>query len=110
VRPGKITEVRADPVKESVTLRTIRVNGWGVIRMLHTFTGLDRSSPSAERNWILTKLWAGSMDALAIGFILFVLSGLILAFARCERRVGAAVALGFGLLVCGFFVFGLRWF
>jgi hypothetical protein len=97
VRPGRIVEVKTDFGKQTATVQETHVNGWGIVRMLHTFS------------WRLTKLWSFSMDALAVGLILVVLSSLVMAYERREKWLGAAVALGVGVLVCGFFVFGLRW-
>jgi hypothetical protein len=109
VRPGRIVEVKADFEKQTATVQETRVNGWGIVRMLHTFSGVQRTALRAERDWRLTKLWSFSMDALAVGLILLVLSSLVMAYERREKWLGAAVALGLGVLVCGFFVFGLRW-
>lgn len=109
VRPGRIVEVKADFGKQTATVQETHVNGWGIVRMLHTFSGVQRTALRAERDWRLTKLWSFSMDALAVGLILVVLSSLVMAYERREKWLGAAVALGLGVLVCGFFVFGLRW-
>jgi hypothetical protein len=109
VRPGRIVEVKADFGKQTATVQETHVNGWGIVRMLHTFSGVQQTALRAERDWRLTKLWSFSMDALAVGLILVVLSSLVMAYERREKWLGAAVALGLGVLVCGFFVFGLRW-
>lgn len=109
VRPGRIVEVKADFGKQTATVQETRVNGWGIVRMLHTFSGVQQTALRAERDWRLTKLWSFSMDALAVGLMLLVLSSLVMAYERREKWLGAAVALGVGVLVCGFFVFGLRW-
>jgi hypothetical protein len=109
VRPGRIVEVKTDFGQQTATIQEIRVNGWGIVRMLHTFSGVQRTALRAERDWWLTKLWSFFMDALSAGLVLLVLSSLIMACERREKWLGAAVALGLGVLVCGFFVFGLRW-
>lgn len=108
-RPGRNVEVRVDLAKQSATAQEIRVNGWGVFRSLHTFTGTRANTPTAERDWWLTKLWSFSMDALAAGLILLVATSVILAIERREKWLGSAIALGLGVSACGFFVFGLRW-
>lgn len=108
-RPGRTAEVRVDLEKQSATIQDIRVNGWGVFRTLHTFTGTRANTPSAGRDWWLTKLWSFSMDALAVGLVLLVVTSVILAIERRDKWAGGAVALGLGVLACGFFVFGLRW-
>lgn len=108
-RPGRTVDVKADFAKRNATVQEIRVNGWGVFRTLHTFTGVRAGAPLAQRDWRLTKLWSFSMDALAAGLIALVLTSLVMAYERREKRLGAAIALGLGIVVSGFFVFGLRW-
>jgi hypothetical protein len=108
-RPGRTVEVRIDNAKQSATLQEIRVNGWGVFRALHTFTGTRANAPTAVRDWWLTKLWSFSMDALAVGLVLLVATSLVLAIERRDKWLGATIALALGVGACGFFVFGLRW-
>ncbi len=108
-RPGRMLNVKADFGKEIATVQEIRVNAWGVVRMLHTFTGVQTNAVRAERDWLLTKLWSVSMDALAVGLIVLVLSSLVMAVELRGKWIGAGIALGLGILVCGFFVFGMRW-
>jgi hypothetical protein len=108
-RPGRIVDVRIDAAKQTATIQEIRVNGWGAFRSLHTFTGTRANAPIAERDWWLTKLWSFSMDALAAGLVVLVLTSIALAIERREKWLGAAIALGLGCGACGFFVFGLRW-
>lgn len=108
-RPGRTVDVRVDLGRQIATVQETRVNGWGVLRMLHTFTGTRANAPTAERDWWLTHLWSFAMDALAAGLVLLVITSVGLAVARRDRWRGSAVALGLGLAACGFFVFGLQW-
>ena len=108
-RPGRTVEVRINPATQTAAVQEIRVNSWGAFRMLHTFTGTRANAPTAERDWWLTKLWSFSMDALAVGLTLLVVTSLALAAQRREKWLASAIALALGLGVCGFFVFGLRW-
>ncbi|MBI2929923.1 MAG: hypothetical protein HYY24_30055 [Verrucomicrobia bacterium] len=108
-RPGRMMTVKADFGKRIATVEETRVNAWGIVRMLHTFTGVQTNAVRAERDWLLTKLWSLSMDALAVGLIALVLSSLVMAVELRGKWLGAGIALGLGILVCGFFVFGLRW-
>ncbi len=109
VHPGRILDVKADFGKQTAAVQEIRVNGWGVFRMLHTFTGVRPGPTGGTRDWWLTHLWSFSMDALAVGMILLVLSSYVMACERREKWLLAGITAGVGLLVCGFFVFGLRW-
>lgn len=108
-RPGKTVDVRIDVATQRATVQEISVNGWGALRMLHTFTGTRANAPTAQMDWWLTKLWSFSMDAVAVGLGLLVFTSVVLAVQRREKWVGSAVALALGVVVCGFFVFGLRW-
>lgn len=107
-RPGRTVEVRVDLTKRSATVQEIRVNGWGVFRALHTFTGTRVNAREGERDWWLTKLWSLSMDALSIGLIMLVATSIVLAVQRREKWIGCAVAAGLGITACAFFVVGLR--
>jgi len=64
---------------------------------------------SKRRDWVLTAIWAYSMDAVAAGVIFMVLSSLCMWFELPQKRVLGAVVLGVGLLSCGLFCIGLRW-
>ena len=108
-RPGRTVDVRLNLATQTAAVQEIRVNGWGVFRTLHTFTGTRANAPTAERDWWLTKLWSFSMDALAVGLGLLVATSVVLAVERREKWLGSAIALGLGLGACGFFVYGLRW-
>lgn len=104
VRPGEILRVQADLATRRAEVRRTRVNAWGVMHMLHTFSG-----PKQGRQWLLTRLWTFSMDALAVGLIVMVLSGYYIWYrSRANRRAGW-IAVTVGVLACGFFLFGLAW-
>lgn len=108
-RPGHFFFIKADFARQRVTVRQSDVNLWGVIKVLHTFTGVQMDDPRNTRDWALTSLWAYSMDAVAAGLILMVLSSLYMWFELPQKRLAGAVVLGFGVLLCGLFCVGLRW-
>ncbi len=85
------------------------MNLWGVIRVLHTFTGVQMDDARQNRDWALTSVWAFSMDAVAAGLIFMVLSSLYMWFELPQKRLPGAVVLGLGSLICGLFCMGLRW-
>ena len=68
------------------------------------------SDPRNNRDWVLTFVWAYSMDAVAIGLILMVVSSLVMWFKLPQKRTSGAVVLGLGAGLCGWFCVGLRWF
>jgi len=108
-RPGHFFFIKADFAKKRVTVRQSDVNLWGVIKVLHTFTGVQMDDPRNRRDWTLTSLWAFSMDAVAAGLIFMVLSSFYMWFKLPQKRLPGAVVLGLGSLSCGLFCVGLRW-
>jgi len=106
VRPGDIYDVHADLVQGRARVNRIHVNGWGALSMLHSFSGVRRTDPTLHPNWRLTKMWRFSMDALAIGFAVLVLSGIFLWCGRAQHRCGGAIALALGIMVLVVFLAG----
>jgi uncharacterized iron-regulated membrane protein len=48
------------------------------------------------------------MDAVAVGVVVLVLSGVYLWWNRREKRVAGLIILALGTAVCGLFIVGLR--
>jgi hypothetical protein len=108
-RPGHFYFIKADFARKRVTLRKDDVNLWGVIKVLHTFDGVQMDDDRNTRDWGLTSLWVFSMDVVAVGLIVMVLSSLYMTYERRPKRLWGSFALGLGLLCCGLFCAGLRW-
>ena len=108
-RPGHFFFIKADLAQQRVTVRQAEVNRWGIMKVLHSFTGASLEDPRQSRDWALTTVWAFSMDAVAAGLIFMVLSSLYMWFELPQKRLAGAVALGLGSLICGLFCIGLRW-
>jgi hypothetical protein len=108
-RPGHFYFIKADLVQKRISVRQADVNLWGVIKVLHTFTGFQIDDARKRRDWVLTSLWAFSMDAVAAGLIFMVLSSLYMWFKLPQKRLPGAVVLGLGSLSCSLFCVGLRW-
>ncbi|MGH9370434.1 MAG: hypothetical protein ACRD15_02750 [Vicinamibacterales bacterium] len=108
-RPGHVIEVKADLTLRRATLQRNELNAWGVMHLLHTFTGVPSTNPLNDRDWPLTTVWALTMDAVAVGLMLMVFSSYVMWFQlKLKRRSGTVASLlGFGS--CGAFVAGLRW-
>lgn len=106
-RPGAVIDVKADLRSGRATLQRTDVNVWGVMHVLHTFTGMPSAGPPNERDWILTTVWAISMDAVATGLIFMVLSSYIMWYRLKAKRLGGIIALVLGLVSCGAFVAAL---
>jgi hypothetical protein len=108
-RPGHYYFLKADLAQNRVTLRHSEVNVWGVMKVLHVFSGASLDDPRQSRDWTLTTVWAYSMDAVAAGLIFMVLSSLYMWWELPQKRRYGVVALGLGSVVCGLFCIGLRW-
>ncbi len=109
VRPGRVYQVQADLRAGRAAVTLNQYNAWGVIRGMHTFVGVSLDDPVNRRDWLLTGIWAASMDALAAGIVLLVLSGVYLWWERRDKRIAGLIALGAGCAICGLFIVGLRW-
>jgi hypothetical protein len=108
-RPGLTIDVKADLPTGRATLQRTDLNTWGVLHVLHTFTGMRAADSVNQRDWFLTTVWALSMDALGVGLILMVFSSYIMWYRLKGKRRGGIAALLLGFLSCGVFVTGLRW-
>jgi hypothetical protein len=108
-RPGHYYFITADLVLHRATLRHSQVNLWGVAKVLHVFSGVQLDDARQSRDWALTTVWALSMDAVAAGLILMVLSSLYMWWDLRQKRLLGAVLLGVGSLICALFCVGLRW-
>ncbi len=98
-----------DPRTRLATVEQTTVNAWGIMRILHTFTGARAGDKRNERDWISTTVWVLSMDAVSTGLILMVLTGLYMWCGLPAKRNGGIITLVLGTAVCSAFVFGLRW-
>jgi hypothetical protein len=107
-RPGHIFEIHTDFNKHHVIVQRTGLNGWGVLHILHTFTGVRLADTRNGRDWTLTTIWALTMDALAVGLILMVLSGIYMWYGLIRKRRLGAAALALGLLACLWFAIGLK--
>ena len=108
-RPGLQYDIKAEVEKRRATVEQIKINCWGTMRALHAFTGVRINDTQNQRDWILTTLWAYSMDAVALGLIVMVLSGVLMWYRTGGNRLAGFLALGSGIVACGWFVVGLAW-
>lgn len=108
-RPGLVIDVKADLGSGRATLQRNQLNAWGVMQVLHAFTGVRPADTRNARDWTLTTVWALSMDAVAAGLIIMVFSSYIMWYRLKGKRRGGIIALLLGYVTCGAFVAGLRW-
>ena len=107
-RPGHTVDIKADLDRGQAAVQRIDVNAWGVTRILHTFTGVRSGDSRNQRDWILTSVWAWSMDAVAVGLIIMVFGSYYMWWRLLRKQVPGIVALISGWLLCALFVVGLR--
>lgn len=105
-RPGLIVDVKADLSSGRATVQRTTLNAWGVLQVLHTFTGVRPGDTRNGRDWVLTTVWALAMDAVALGLIVMVLSSYVMWFRLKAKRLGGAVALVSGCIACVAFIVG----
>jgi len=107
-RPGRIFEIHADFNQRRAIVQRTGLNAWGVLHILHTFTGVRLGDNRNQRDWALTTVWALAMDAVAAGVILMVLSGIYMWYGLIRKRPLGAAALALGTLTCLWFAIGLK--
>jgi hypothetical protein len=108
-RPGRTNRVSADLVRNRAAVQQIQINSWGVLHVLHTFSGTRINNPTAARDWPLTTIWVVAMDALSAGLLLMVLSSYYMWYRLKPKRRWGAISLAAGVVACGFFAVGLAW-
>lgn len=112
LRPHVRQFVNVNLETEIAKLTKVRLQPAGVLGDLHVFTGtrgIFREKVSV-RDWLPTRIWSFSMDALSIGLLLMVLSSLYMGWQRLKTdRAGVIVSLTLGVTVFVFFMWGLRW-
>lgn len=106
-KPGQSFNVDASLDSGTVTVSRIDLNAWGVLSGLHTFTGVSMNDPDRERDWALTMIWSLAMDAVALGLMILVFSGLYLWYRLKQKRMLGLLVLAAGTACCAFFVLGL---
>ena len=107
-RPGRNFAIKADLRQGSVKVERTELNAWGIMHILHTFTGSRINDTKNQRDWVLTTIWALSMDAVALGMVIMVLGGVYMWFGLKGKRIPGLAALAGGIVTCGWLLFGLR--
>jgi hypothetical protein len=108
-RPGLVVDVKADLEQGRANVQRNQLNAWGVMHLLHTFTGVRVGDARNARDWTMTTLWALSMDAVAFGLIVMVFSSYVMWYRLTNKRLGGIVVLLLGFVSCGAFLGALRW-
>lgn len=108
-RPGLTVDIKADIEQRRATVQRTQLNAWGVMHLLHTFTGVRAADARNTRDWALTTVWALAMDAVAFGLLAMVFSSYIMWYRLPAKRLGGTVALLLEVISCGAFLGALRW-
>lgn len=108
VRPGRNYRVAADLSAHRATLTEIRLDRWGAMDAMHKLTGVRLDKQQEHRDWLLTRLWSIAMDALAVGLIVLVATGIYLWLRLGTKRMSGSVALTLGVIGCALFLYGQR--
>lgn len=108
-KPGKIIDVKTNLREGRAKVEQIKLDTLGITDMLHTYNGVSMNDPKQNRDWFMTKIWSFLMDAVCIGLIFLVLSGIYTWYNRSKKRLWGVFVLVIAFLVCGFFAFGLGW-
>jgi hypothetical protein len=101
-------DIKTDLDSGQAAVQRTDVNAWGVTRILHTFTGVRSGDSRNQRDWILTSVWAWSMDAVAVGLLIMVFGSYYMWWRLPQKRAWGPVALMSGWMACLLFVAGLR--
>jgi hypothetical protein len=109
VKPGHTWQVNTDLAAGIATVKEIRVDAFGVLDVLHKFSGAKIGDPSRRADWLWTSVWSIAMVALSAGMIVLVITGLYLWYQLPGKRLTGLLSLGLGFATCGFFLFGLSW-
>jgi hypothetical protein len=106
-RAGTAYQVSADLAKASAEVEKRGPGTWRLLHTLHTFTGVSVRDETRQRNWAPTWLWVLAMDGLAIGLLAMVATGIYLWWQLRSRRLAGLAALGIGIAISIYFVFGI---
>jgi hypothetical protein len=106
-RPGTAFQITTDLARGVAEIEQRGPGGWRLLQTLHTFTGVSLTDAERQRNWPLTYVWIIAMDALALGLIAMLGTGLYLWWQMRSKRAVGLVALGAGTGLCLWLLFGL---
>ena len=104
-RPGNTAKVRIDLESGEAKISRRQMNSIGILNQLHTFGEMKRFDPRKEHlTWYATRLWVISMDGLALGLILMVLTALYM-WLQTKKIISGAISLVLGTGIAIVFLF-----
>jgi hypothetical protein len=108
--PGHERNLHTDLKNCKCTSKEIEFNWWGKIRTLHTFNGVNKNNRELRPNWIITRLWQFTMDAIAAGLIIICITSWITWFKSKKNLVTGSILLLTGFAIVIYFVFLIKIF
>ena len=106
--PGHIRNVHVDLRRGICIEKDIQFNFWGKLHTLHTFNGANRQNEDASPNWLITRIWKFSMDAIAVGLILITISSWLMWYKiRSNYPFSALVGIA-GFIIATYFLILIR--
>lgn len=106
--PGHVRNVHVDRHRGVCTEKDIQFNFWGKLRTLHTFNGTNRQNEDAGPNWLITRIWKFSMDAIAVGLILITISSWLMWYKIRPNYPLSTFALIAGFIIVVYFLISIR--
>jgi hypothetical protein len=107
-RPGRERNLHVDLEKGICRQTDITFNWWGKIRTLHSFNGVNKNNRELRPNWIITRLWQFSMNAIAAGLIIICITSWITWFKSKKSLVTGSILLITGFAIVIYFVFLIK--
>jgi hypothetical protein len=108
--PGHERNLHTDLRNGKCTSKEIGFNWWGKIRTLHTFNGVNKNNRELRPNWIITRLWQFTMDAIAAGLIIICITSWITWFKSKKNLMTGSILLITGFAIVIYFVFLIKIF
>jgi hypothetical protein len=99
--------VRVDLTAKKAYVREFDNRRLHAFQIFHTFSGSRFNQPATRRDWVMTSLWAWSMDALAAGLVVMVAGSYYMWWRLKKKRALGCAVLAAGVACCAVFVAGL---
>jgi hypothetical protein len=108
-RPGHFFFLKTDLARKRVIVRHSVVNLWGVMKVLHVFTGVQMDDPR-QKPGLGADFHVGLFDGRrGRRFDFHGSEQPVYVVELPQKRLPGALVLGLGSLICGLFCVGLRW-
>jgi hypothetical protein len=102
--PGHERNLCVNLIDGTCVQKELMFNGWGKLRILHTFNGYDKNNPAIQPNWIVTRIWQLSKDIIAGGLIVMSISSWIMWYKLSRKYKWGIVFLLSGMAVSLYFI------